>query len=311
MNRRILVSTLLVATTLASVVRAQHPETLGYDVDRGYEWVAASRVLNADGSLNDQPMHEWLREGVDWQLKHSKVDHGSREGRIPPPESCATRLSYVSSPPTEVAGGLFDTTLLLSDVAVTASLEEAIPGFSAHGNPVVLFVMSDVVPLRPGSRLANYLLIPFDRLVVNGRVFCAINPNHQWWPDAEHPVPGDRMVVIGASSNDGVVRMNTWQYTGTVARVREGAPLLWGFSVRRGTGPKTFSGLEARIGQAVSGGLFDFAADLALQEYNSEGRREFGELWLNLHGEGCRVQSVETGKRGVRFQRLCLEDTPP
>lgn len=316
MNRTVFSTVTLVALVVTlffpTAVAAQHPETLGFDPDRGYEWVAASRVLRADGSLDDrQSTHEWLKEGIGWQLKHSAVDHGFKEGRTPSPESCATRLSYVSPPPPEVAGGMFDTTLLLSDVAVTATLEKAIPGFTTHGNPAVVFALSDVVPLRPGAPHVDYLLVPFDRLVVHGRVFCAINPNHQWWPDAGHPAVGDHVVVIGSWTSDRVVRMNAWQHTGTVAVVREHKPLIWGFSVRRGTGPTTIANLESRIGEALSGGLFDLTADLVLQEFNSQERREFGQLWLDLHAAGCRVQAVEKGDSGWLFQRLCLDDTLP
>ena len=100
---------LAVACVFPAAVAAQHPETLGHDPDRGYEWVAASRVLTADGSVDDrQSIHERLREGIDWQLKHSAPNHGFEEGQIPPPESCATRLSYVSlsPPPKPLAGSL-------------------------------------------------------------------------------------------------------------------------------------------------------------------------------------------------------------
>ncbi len=289
-----------------SAVAGDHPRTVGpRDVDGGHEWVAASRVLATDGSVKPIRMSDRLRDDLEWQLQRSAVDHGLEDGQVPSTGDYCSPISSVITPPPGESDGRFSTVLLLSEVAVSATLEDGIPGFDGMGNPVVLFSLSDTVPLHAHSPIPQYVLVPFDRLVISGRVFCRVNVIVHFWEQNEPPQIGDRVVVVGSWTADGVVRMGKWHHTGALALVGEEGALTWKFAVNN-TGPRTLAGLQRRVDEAVLGNLFDFTAHLVSQEVGSPERREFAENWWKLHEDGCRVVEVVV-REGVlvRVRKIC------
>jgi len=286
---------LALATTQPATLQADdHPTTLGNgDSKYGFEWVAASEVLSDDGSLASRPMHRLLREGLEWQLQNAPKPGAFAEAELPPPESCAP-MQVIASYPTTESGDHFGTTLLLSDVAMTATVHEAIPGFDEVGNPVVLFALADAVRLHPYASTLEYVLVPFDRLLVHGRVFCLSNGPGTWWRGALPPAPGDQVVVIGSWSADGVVRMGRYRHSGALVRIREGSEELadWLFAATKAS-PRSMADLREEVARVASGGLFALTTHLVGQNSGSAERRAFGKRWRELHQGGCVVVRAE------------------
>ncbi len=300
--------TLAALAVFALPVMGGHPRTLGKrDTDRGYEWIAASRVLNADGSLKGRIPGEWLREGLEWQVQRSRIRHGLDEGGVPSSnEFCAPKQPFAPFflPETD---GRFSATLLLSEVAVAATLEESVSGFDTVGNPVVLFALSDVAPLHGYTPIPEYALIPFDRLVVHNRVFCLTKDLTPSWREAP-PKVGDRVVLIGSWSRDAVVRLTGWRGQAVaLAQVDEDEKLRWAFAAN--DAPSDMAGLRGRIDEAVFGGLFDLTVGFVSKEYGAPERREFGEMWSAFHKNGCRVRKAEQLDGGWKFHTDCTNGT--
>ncbi len=275
----------------------------------GYDWIAASAALSDRGVT---PGLNWrLREGLEWQLKKGGLANGLREGEVPiGDEGCApsharSRGFYVQ----EEWDGRFSTALLLSEVAVVATLEAATPGFFSHGNPGVLFALSDVVPLHARSVPVDYLLVPFDRLVIQNRIFCAVTPSDARWRGRSHPEVGDRVVVLGERGLQGVVRVGAWwDRLGYLAVVDESQTLHWDDVMQRAGRPTSLLALRSRVEEAVSGGLFDVTKHLVSQKYGSPDRIQFAETLRQYETDSCRVASVHpTDGGGWAPKRLvCL-----
>lgn len=306
--------TLLSLTVLLSAAPAQPgavPDTWGvFDVDRGYEWVAASRALTVEGLVATTGVHDRLRRGLEWQLRGSSADHGLKDGEIAATEEwCAspTPVSRGSFVETE-QDGRFISALLLAEVAVTATLAEATPGFFSNGNPGVLFALADVVPLHHRSGAPAFALVPVDRLVIRGRVFCAVTPSERV---EVNPETGSRVVLLGEWGDHGAVRIgSSWNRLGHLALVTgHQETLQWDFFPRFTTPPVSLSQLRRQVEQAVTGGLLDVTAGLAVQEYGSPERVEFVERLGRYESNGCRVaEIVETPDQGWSPVRLACSD---
>ncbi len=282
---------LVALLALPTAVAAEgHPQTLGKrDRDRGYEWVAASRVLTSDGFVKAGGVHERLRKGLEEQLQQSAADHGLEDGEVPATKQWCAPPYITADYPLPEGDGRFISALLLSEVAVTATLGEAIPGFFVNGNPGTLFALSNVVPLHGQSPSVEYVLVPFDRLVVHGRVFCAVNPSTPKWSGKTHPKVGDRVALLAAWPKDGVVRTNMWNHGSSLGLVFDDGRLQWDNLV---SGPGNLASLQERVDEAVSGRLFELTTHLVSQEYGSAERREFVETWRSYESDGCRVVGV-------------------
>ncbi len=312
--KRLGITLSLLATLAAPVAADDHPKTVGpHDIDRGYAWYAASRVLAADGSVKATRLPKWLREGLEWQVQRSSAEHGLEDGEVPPSrEHCAPWSGSVTWPPSETAGD-FASVLLLSEVAVHATLGEGIPGFTQNGNPMVLFPLSDVVRLHGRSSSPDYLLVSFDRLVVRGRVFCAVSPSHANAWGTRPPGKGDRVVLLGPWSSDGVVRARaSHPESAALAQIAgDDDELFWkssfGIASVMSNEPRTLAGLQERVDEAVVGRLFDLTAHLVSQEYGSPERREWAEKWRKQHENNCRiVEAAELPGRGlVPVRKIC------
>lgn len=289
-------SALLSAST---VFAGGHPQTLGHpDLNRGYEWVAASRALTAGGFVKSTGVHERLRRGLEMQVQPVTMNHEFKDGDVPSSDRwCAAVDMPDSEPPISEQDGRFGSVLLMSEVAVVATLAEAIPGFYTTGNPGVLFSLSDVAPLHGHARTTGYVLIPFDRMVVSGRVFCSVLPETNLWPGSNAPEVGDRVVIMGDWANDNVVRIErSATHRGTLAQVDNRGLLRWDSTVHMGVVPGSLANLKDRANEAAVGGLFNLTAHLVLQEYGSSERREFIDTWRSYEehyeSRGCRIVGV-------------------
>lgn len=98
-----------------------------------------------------------------------------------------------AAPPRREDYGRFDAAILLSEVAVTGTVEDVVLGFGPRANPVALLALSDVVPLHARSPVPRYVLLPLGRAVIADRVFCGAEGDGQYEPRV-----GARLVVVGS-----------------------------------------------------------------------------------------------------------------
>ncbi len=86
-----------------------HPRSVGErDPKRGYDWVAASGVLTASGSVKTAGVHERLRRGLEWQVQNGAAAMDREDQCAPPPPWAAWPMLIDLNEAT--AGGLFDMT---------------------------------------------------------------------------------------------------------------------------------------------------------------------------------------------------------
>ena len=282
---------LAVVLGIAGTVEAQsneseHPEFLVGD--RGYEWVSASRMLNDDGSLNVEFASQTLLD-----YEHQK--------------DWPCQLTIVSSRSSSESGGYFATSLLLSDVAVRATIDDIVPGFSPGGEPALLLSLSDVVPLRDQTPLPDYALMRVERMEVGDRVFCEINEigRGAWSERIPLSQVGDIVAVIGRWTSDSVVRMGLYRHTGALGVVGDdGESLEWHFSAFR-DGPKTLSDLRRQIDDAAASGLLDATRGIARDDRYSIPRRNLAVRVIELQRRGCRIDSVEQHEDDLTFLHTC------
>lgn len=261
----------------------------------GYEWVAASAVLANDGVMELSGINWRLREGLDWQLQKGAVADGLKDGEVPATdEGCAPHRLHRGFYAQEEHDGRFSSALLLSQVAVAAKLETATPGFLQNGNPGVMFSLTDVVPLHARSDLVDHVLVPFDRLVIGSRVFCAVTPSESLWSGKNHPKVGDLVVVMGKHER-GVVSIGTWWTSlGYLAVVgHDGEALYWDSAMWDRVGrPGSPGALRLRVDEAVSGSLFNLTTHLVHLDYGSTERVQFVEMLRTHESNGCRVNDA-------------------
>ncbi|MCY4109713.1 MAG: hypothetical protein OXG11_11870 [Chloroflexi bacterium] len=267
----------------------EHPEFLMED--EGYEWVAASRMLNPDGSLNPEFASHQFIDGLEYQSE----------------TGCSPMITSSPFPPE--SGGYFATSLLLSDVAVRATLSEIILGFSPGGDPALLLALSDVVPLRDQTPLPDYTLMEVERMAVGDRLFCEISDGGGAWP-RRIPLPkvGDDVVVVGRWTSDSVVRMGLYARTGALAVVADDDESLeWHFSAYR-DGPKTLSDMRRHIEKASASGLLDATRSLARDDHYSLARRNLADRIIRLRDRGCEIDVVEQNEGELTFHHDCATD---
>ncbi|MCY4559173.1 MAG: hypothetical protein OXF79_22905 [Chloroflexi bacterium] len=303
---------------------SEHPEAWGwtrgawmltpeYRYEEGPEWVAASRVLTADGSLRHVRMHKATRDGLEWQFERSSLAPGFADGEYASAKYadrkkwCAgTKRSQPSFIMPE--GSRFITSLLWADVAVTATLGEPVAGFYVGGNPGLLFPLSDVEPLVRGTSYPRYALVPVDQVAIRGRVFCADNPHHQ---TQVYFVAGDRAVIVGERSEHDIVQTGRWWKDGVtpqVALVQEDGALR-GLPWRS---PTTLEELLRRVDEAESGGLLLAASNLAHEEWASRNRVTFVDKLERYEADGCRVAEVVLGAGALDWEatRMACPENP-
>ena len=245
----------------------------------GYEWVAASRMLNDEGSPHVRFASQTFLDGLEYQTE----------------AGCRAMIVMIVCGSTAESRGHFSASLLLSDVAVAATIDDIVPGFSPDGAPALLLSLSDVVPLRNQTPLPDYVLMEVERMVVGDRVFCEITDSggadSGWvWPN-RIPLPqvGDEVVVVGRWTSDSVVRMGT----GALGVVGDdGESLEWHFSAYK-NGPETLSDMRRQIYDAAASGLLDAARGGARDEHHSVALQNLAGRVIELERRGCRIDSVE------------------
>ena len=310
--KRTMLPAFVAVLALATPARSSTgPDTLGaYDADRGHLWIAASQALTPEGLVKSTGIHDRLRRSLAWQLQHGLAGHGLQDGEIAATDQwCAPpQILNAGFAVSEEPQLLFISALLLSDVAVTATLSEATPGFFWSGNPAILFALSDVVLLHGRSVVPAHALVPSDRLVIRGRVFCTVTPSRGM---KVNPAIGDRVVLLGEWSDHATVRVGSWlDPMGHLALVEEGETLHWNILPnavfpKYTQPPSSLEQLHDRVASAESGGLFSATAPLVLQDYGSPERVEFVEMMSDYAFEGCRVLEVAaTPDQGLQPTRI-------
>lgn len=303
--RRVASIVVLLATYLlpAPVVGQEHPRVLGQRESWGYEWVAASMALDADGSVSpNMPMllHERLtsRSNRFENRFGSAHEHGLREGEIPPEEFCFGQeiIEWVVSE----GYGRFDAAILLSEVAVTGTVEEVVLGFGPRANPIALLALSDVVPLHARSPVPRYVLLPLGRAVIANRVFCGSKGDGRYEPRLRA-----RLVVMGSWGQYGVVSLRP-SAAGSLATVEADGSLTWRWL--HDTGPSNLTQVRDQIADFAAKSLFDAAAHLVGTTATCDERREFGGTLDGLARDGCELlAATESPDGGWSLNRDCAK----
>ncbi len=269
-------------TLLAGLVAGQeYPESLGESLGDWPLWRAASKSVEPDGSIKwslpdfgqiDRATAIWAKEKIDqFKEKFGSAESRSLAELSYPPESYCYVPDYerltVLPPDPEI--GTLEGTLLLSEVAVTATVSEIIPGFSGGAGPMVLLGLSDGVQLTDRSPIPDYVLIPLRRMVIGGIPFCH---DRDEGVDYE-PQLGDRVVVIGAWLS-GIVSTES-RVTGMLFELKSDGRLERAFASGSTKSLGTIGALRAYVDRLDFGGFLEATAHLARQSPASGARREF------------------------------------
>ncbi|MCY3969983.1 MAG: hypothetical protein OXG74_08615 [Acidobacteria bacterium] len=283
-----------------------------YNAD-AYEFIAAVRSVDTDGSITwSMPdLHliaplvgEWTKDQIDHFHENfgSIQEHGLVEGSAPPDSFCPPPNELLLHPPRSKVGG-FDGTLLLSEVAVAATVADIIPGFSASGHPMALLALSEVVTLTRRSPVPEYALLRLKRLVIAGSVFCDTNVGFSF--DYE-PRLETRVVLIG-TWNHGVVPIGP-QATGGLIEVQTDSSLNPIF-MAGGNQAETLNGLTAYIDQFEDKGFFE-ATKFIARDLSSKQRRAISEA-VHSDDVSCSLVSLRLTDAGRWIaDRECQKPEP-
>lgn len=312
-------TSLVAAVIIASFQAAQppggepprHPEALNL-----MNWKAATYVLNSDGSViaerisrGDAKLLSMKSNGFAEKFGSASA-HGLAAGDYPPIEMCiggewTSSLigAHYAGPETNF---LFDASVVLAEVAVTATVSEVIAGFSSEW-PHNLVALTDVAPLHDASPIPDYVMIPVGRVVTHDRVFCAGDPTQSV---SYRVSPGMRVVVVG-SWHQGVVPVVTpgEGNTGLIGVFDTDGTIDW-LSEVRGGGPTDLAGLQRRVDDMAVGGLLDLRAEVSRQARYSRDRNRIGEMFLDQYMDGCRIIGLENFGPDQRVVRVCAPGSP-
>ena len=284
----------------------EHPEVLNPQ-SRGYEWVAASWALEADGSVKTH-VPILLQEQLELQMRWfesrfgSAREHGLVEGQVVEDRFCPRDMIQFGAPEDH---GRFDAALLLSEVAVIATVEEVILGFGPRAYPTALLALSDVEPLHDRALTPRYAMVPLGWLVLRDRVFCGGYGNGKFQPRV-----GARIVVVGNWGDSAVVSLHPAR-AGSLAVVEADGTLRWKW--HDDTGPSTLVRLQRRVDEVVTSEIFEAASGLraAWREFEDrEARRAFGKTWDGLRRLGCQTVGASASSDGT-LGLSCSEEAAP
>ncbi|MYA08555.1 MAG: hypothetical protein F4060_10815 [Holophagales bacterium] len=218
----------------------------------------------------------------------SAHEHGLHEGQVPDRGFCPPRDILQSS---TFAGpdsaGQFDATVLLSEVAVTATVSEVIPGFTVNGAPVVMLHLTEVLTLHGRSPSPLYALVPVGQLVVDGRIYCSLE-KVTGASETYQPEAGTRVVVIGPWASVATVPIG-FSRTSAFAVVEDHEKLSWKFY----DGPETMAQLRTSVGSLIRTGLLAMTEHLRGLEEFSAGRPELSSDLFMARRLGCDVVGAE------------------
>lgn len=296
-------TTLVVGPTLGqepeSELRADRSqiETFGrYSGKWGYEWTAATRALNSEGIASvvlppSARRHVERKRTAFERLFGSATEHGLEHGTVAPRSFC----------PPEPSGQwgyrLADhlgSVLLLSEVAVEATVIGTTIGLSPSGSPSVLLELADVRPLTSRSPSPQFAVVSLGQLVIGDHVFCG-ERGPLATGDSLLPQVGSRLILIGAWRHGAVFfgeLHDSWY-----AELK-GDELRWSYG---GYGVESLDEIAARIDELERGGLFDQTAELVDPEADPMGRSRFARRWAELVEDDCRPMSVWSDDDGQRL----------
>lgn len=247
-----------------TAIANEHPEVWGPGPGE-FRWVSAAWALEDDGSVATA-VPQRLRAELEHRMLY--FDENSTCPTPPLPQW-----------PIAEDWGRFDAAVLLSDVAVTASVEAVLLGFAQGGSPAALVVLADVVTLHEKSYQPRYVLVPLNRTVIRGRAFCGNETKGKY-----RPTVGTRIVVIGSLSDSGVVPLGRVR-AGSIATVGEDGTVSWRWLDN--TGPLTLGDLHAKAHELASGGLWEIVSELRWNRESPEAQMARVEFGRSLDGLNC------------------------
>lgn len=192
-----------------------------------------------------------------------------------------------------------DGTLLLAEVAATATVSNIIPGFSRTGGPAVLLVLSDVTTLTGRSPVLDYVLLPVRSMVIHDKVFCDRDADFTYQPQV-----GDRIVAIG-SWDRGVVTFGPIT-TGLLGKIGGSGTPRWQSWNVPSYDVGHLASVVARLDQMESEGLLSTTRHLSRLEYSAGERHEFAAA---LGYSGCPVSRIATDTDGRLSVELSCRET--
>ncbi|MCY3930404.1 MAG: hypothetical protein OXH70_01675 [Acidobacteria bacterium] len=314
--RRVIGNALTLSVAVALPVAGQqgtvskHPESLDL-----MDWKAASYVLNPDGSVATErtgpraARRLTLKSAGFVERYGSAARHGLREGDYPPRELCVggewtSELVGVSYAIPE-SDFKFDASVLLGEVAVTATVSEVMPGFSSEW-PHSLLALTDVVPLHDASPTPAYVLVPVGRVVTHDRVFCGGDPNQSAGYNFSE---GTRLVVVGSWRQGVVPVVSGAGDSGLLGVIDADGSIDWMMPMIEGA-PADLARLHQRIDDMAAGGLLELRALTSRQEPYSDDRKMVRDLVREQYREGCRIIGYARLGEVTRISRVCESGTP-
>lgn len=189
------------------------------------------------------------------------------------------------------ASGYLDLTLVLSEVAVLATVRDVILGFATSATPVAMLVLENQVALYKDSPLPAYALVPLGQAVIMDRVFCG--DVGRGATGSYQPETGQRIVLVGSWRESSTVPLG-FTATGAVAVVNERGEMRWRFVH---DGPNTQEGFEKLVAETVESNLREMALQYRLQRDHSEERSRFGyDIAMQRASGGCaRLRATKGG----------------
>lgn len=263
------------------------PETWGeYHPDWGHEWTAVSVALSPDGSVS-RHLPDHARERLETLIERfeerfgSATKHGLQHGQVVSEEFCPPEASVHWG---DKLARHLGATLLLSEVAVKATIESVAFGFNTGGGPEALIRLEDVEPLTDRSPAPEYAVVSLGQLVVGDRVFCGERGPlaSGAWRGPYQPAAGSQIVLIGGW-RDGTVFAGQ-SHDSWYAEVMEGGELQWRFGFQG----RSLEELQVSIAELEAGGLFARTDSLARPEADPHERMDFARDWSALVDSGCR-----------------------
>lgn len=266
-----------------------------------YRWKPVDLVLDERGS----PLQDlrWdTREALNWQIAGFRAKYGSasdlglEEGAVPSEEMCGA--SYPRPRLLRMPGyGNLDLTLMLSEVAVVATLGEMIMGFYG-AVPTALVSLEEVVPLHGYSPTPDHVLVPLGRLVARDAVFCS-------WIDGKRGFNGkvgDRILLLGPWDR-GVVDVGS--EGASLAAVSGGMSVDWWFGLQ----DHTFQQVEEAAERVTLTGLHEYATEArradATTVEGAAARDALGREVEEATDGGCVLAGLEETADGWALARVC------
>lgn len=291
----------------------ESPETWGeYDPEWGHEWTAVSVALNPDGSVSRR-LPDFVRERLETLIARfeqrfgSATKHGLLNGQVVSEKFCPPEASVHWG---DMLARHLGAALLLSEVAVEATIDSVAFGFNSGGGPAALIRLADVEPLTSRSPVPEYAVLTLGQLVVGDRVFCGergpLSPRDHWLEKngevPYQPIVGSRVVLIGAWRG-GTVFFDP-MHDSWYAEVKSDGELRWVYGFQG----RSLDGLKGRIAELDAAGLFDRTHSLARPEADPHARMDFARNWSALVDRGCRPAGFSESGDGSLEPRCELEE---